>query len=454
MYGRACVVYNCIFAPFTLCCWAFSIYLCGCLRVYFFRGFYKFCCCICRMFKCWEFTDKKFPPNDKSLGFLKGDSANSEEAGKTNKDNVIWLRAGKFTFPGKMQLFGDDINSSDICQGALGNCWLLAAMAALAEHPGAINSVFRSKERSPRGKYFLRLYDGVHEKWEYITIDDYIPCNKKRWEEETVCKPMFSQPNGNELWAILLEKAFAKFCGSYAATEGGQTIWAIRAMTGDPARMYMRSDDGKGWKRKDLINKADPENRRAVLLMDKGEDIDDDTMFEVVLKYNKLRSILCASGSDGTDGLHKGHAYSILDVKKVNTGPMGIGGETFRLLKIRNPWGCGEWTGEWSDKSELWEKHPRVKSKCKHEDVDDGAFWMSWQDYCKHWKWVGVVDRTIDITSLSLHLRNDSACAPAFACCRGCAYFWCCCKGPTRLFCPHRSSDETVKVKRSMCSVL
>ena len=28
-----------------------------------------------------------------------------------------------------------------------------------------------------------------------------------------------------------LEKAFAKFCGSYAALEGGDTVWAIRAMT-------------------------------------------------------------------------------------------------------------------------------------------------------------------------------------------------------------------------------
>jgi hypothetical protein len=27
-------------------------------------------------------------------------------------------------------------------------------------------------------------------------------------------------PNGNEMWALILEKAYAKFCGSYANMEG------------------------------------------------------------------------------------------------------------------------------------------------------------------------------------------------------------------------------------------
>ena len=33
----------------------------------------------------------------------------------------------------------------------------------------------------------------------------------------------FSKPNGSEMWVILLEKAFAKFCGSYANLDGGLT---------------------------------------------------------------------------------------------------------------------------------------------------------------------------------------------------------------------------------------
>ena len=49
-------------------------------------------------------------------------------------------------------------------------------------------------------------------------------------------------------------------------------------------------------------------------------------------------------------GLVGGHAYSILDVREAATR----GGEAVRLLRIRNPHACGEWTGDWSDQSDMW----------------------------------------------------------------------------------------------------
>jgi len=49
---------------------------------------------------------------------------------------------------------------------------------------------------------------GEEGEWVWVEIDDYIPCHKGTKD------PKFAQPNGNELWVMLLEKAFAKFCGS------------------------------------------------------------------------------------------------------------------------------------------------------------------------------------------------------------------------------------------------
>lgn len=428
------------------------------------RGLYKFCCCLCRAFNCcWLYTDKEFPPDLSSLGNVQGDSAGDD--GRQFKGNVVWIRGGKFPVKkdekGKkrhMQLFSPEIDSRDICQGQLGDCWLLAAIACLAEHDGALQAVFRTKEVNPRGKYVLRLYDGAKEKWEIITIDDHIPCQSAPYEATGGCCPYFSRPKNNELYVMLLEKAFAKFCGGYSALEGGQTIWAIKAMTGDPARQFKQEwlsgvKDTK-WTRQDLKNIDDPKDKRRCGMYTQDEKYDNDTMFEIIRKYHSLGSVLSASGAKGNDGLVTGHAYSILQVRKVNDGFLGIGGKDHKMIQIRNPWGTGEWKGDWSDKSDLWAKNPAVKKALDYEDRDDGAFWMSWSDFIENWARIGVVDRTVDIKGMRLHVKDNSDLAPVFACCRGCGYFWCCCQGCKKVYCPHRSSDKTVKVNKGCCLIL
>jgi hypothetical protein len=67
-----------------------------------------------------------------------------------------------------------------------------------------------------------------------------------------VVQAAFSQPNGNEMWVILLEKAFAKFCGSYGALDGGHTVWAWQAMTGDNVLFFKLVPATKRWARMDV----------------------------------------------------------------------------------------------------------------------------------------------------------------------------------------------------------
>ena len=40
-------------------------------------------------------------------------------------------------------------------------------------------------------------------------------------------KPCFTSPHGDEIWVLLLEKAFAKFCGTFGELNGGQALFAF-----------------------------------------------------------------------------------------------------------------------------------------------------------------------------------------------------------------------------------
>lgn len=65
--------------------------------------------------------------------------------------------------------------------------------------------------------------DGI---WQCVVIDDYFPTYNG--------KPIFSKNNGNEIWVMLLEKAYAKIYGSYQAIEFGVTGLALSSLTGAP----------------------------------------------------------------------------------------------------------------------------------------------------------------------------------------------------------------------------
>ena len=91
------------------------------------------------------YKDKNFPPLTDSLACAdnKQEFRSSELADLSTTEinnKVEWIRANQLCSTGKMYLFQDGIEPSDVVQGALGDCWLMAALAALAEFPGAIEN--------------------------------------------------------------------------------------------------------------------------------------------------------------------------------------------------------------------------------------------------------------------------------------------------------------------------
>lgn len=116
----------------------------------------------------------------------------------------------------------------------LNNDYFLSALSILSQFPPLIERLFITKEYNNEGIYRIQICkDGY---WQIVTIDDLLPC-------EPNGDPIFAGCNNNEIWVMLLEKAYAKIHGSYSLLKGGFVNEALIDLTGCPTSCYNLRDD-------------------------------------------------------------------------------------------------------------------------------------------------------------------------------------------------------------------
>ena len=141
------------------------------------------------------FTDKEFPPCQASL-FDEHDHPSKAEKFK----NYIWKRASDFyKHP---EVFQQGVHPNDINQGNLGNCYYLAVLSAMAEYETRVKARFYTQKVNKAGIYLMSFFvNGVEKP---VIVDDWFPVNHH------TKKPVFSSSKDEELWVMLMEKAWAK----------------------------------------------------------------------------------------------------------------------------------------------------------------------------------------------------------------------------------------------------
>ena len=109
----------------------------------------------------------------------------------------------------------------------LGDCYFLSVLSVLSEYPKRITQLFVSDRQNKYGVYGVKICK--NGEWKEVILDDYIPCHRGA--------PCFSNAHGNELWVILLEKAWAKLHGSYERIEAGFAENVLHDLTGAPTEV-------------------------------------------------------------------------------------------------------------------------------------------------------------------------------------------------------------------------
>jgi len=361
-----------------------------------------------------KFVDQEFPPNNDSIFRSPNPAADhvQDVMAHSGGGQVRWVRASELTSHGK--LF-NNIHPNDIAQGVLGDCWLLAGMAGMAEFEGAILHLFQDKKANDMGMYTINIHNPVTKQWTPVVVDDYIPIGPDN-------NPLMAKPQGNEMWVLLLEKAFAKWFGSYCQIQGAYCLvgYMLMADCQGHCKAFTQSPSGRPPFNENMFtvmgaHLQDPKNRNSIGLQPMGS-MGADAAWQELVKHDAANHIMCAwtskdppvaagRGASGEviagDGIVKGHAYSLISAREVMAD-----GRVWKVLQLRNPWGANpaaEWKGPLSDNWNMWGNFPELYQALEMgQGTLDGMFWINWDDFRNRYSDIGIVPKQMEVPRMGV----------------------------------------------------
>lgn len=250
----------------------------------------------------------------------------------------------------------ESMETADAVQGSVGDCYFLAALAAVVQHHPDLAEDLIDETHEAQGIYGVTLWR--RGKWRMTWVDGYFPCYRPSAKSHRGKHRLVfaGASDGKEIWTLVVEKAFAKVAGSYDAISGGQVSAALEMLTGGRGRRRRPKDLASEW---DQLK----------------EDVLSDEHF-VGAGSQQLAPNNAVEQKKALQGIVTGHAYTICNVYEGEESSL-------RLVELRNPWGRVMYHGDWGPGSRKWndEEGREARAVVGTLRTREGRFWMAWEDF-------------------------------------------------------------------------
>ncbi len=237
--------------------------------------------------------------------------------------------------------------ATEVQQGGMGDCYLLAAMIALTDtKPGLIESMFVDMGTFGGNRLWgVRFYDG-DGKPVWVTVNDKLPSRDGSSDLAQLMIGKSGDAEG-EIWVPMLEKAYTQLneTGVLARKNAGKNVYsAIEGGFGDAmqtlaggARVVSYADKAYAYPTKVIQPVALPVDETGAPIAN-GTDSLETFKSEIIAAVNSGKSVWLGSGkaTANPETLVKGHAFALLDPNKAQPGDT-----TFSIV---NPWAPGDHT--------------------------------------------------------------------------------------------------------------
>ena len=328
------------------------------------------------------------------------------------KREIIWKPCREILGKNKVVILPEKIDNSNFNQGVIGDCYFISCVNSLSQIPQLLNFIMglSSKNLKNENSKNFTVNFFIDGKWEKIYVKDSFPCFKD------TNKLVGVTPKNNELFMMILEKAWAQINGGYDQIEGGYMQNIFELFLGCKCDSFDNNNINK-------LYKSIKKNEKNFGTLSLCGSIFYDILNKNIYKNSQNFIIKNAINHNLIKESSSCHAYKIVKTLEIETRTNKDKYDPCKFLIISNPHGI--YSDLVSNGIELKKIEEILKDKFGKENKNQyeyileknknyGHYYLDEKNYVQHKKGTGIIFMPLEYFQKWSY--NTTVCIPHYGC--------------------------------------